>query len=203
MPVGSRQITRSTFAVILTNMVSGEPVMAESGQTPVIYRHSVMLRVLHWVNALCLFILLLSGLQIFNAHPTLYWGMTSEPEAAVLQIATARAADGSIVGVTRVFGEEFHTTGLLGRSKGTDGRPENRAFPQWATIPSDRWLAMGRRWHFFFAWLLVLNGLLYVGYALVSRHFTRDLLPTGSDWRGIGRSIIDHVRLRHATGADA
>ena len=32
-----------------------------------------------------------------------------------------------------------------------------RAFPRWATLPSWRDLALGRRWHFFFAWLFVAN----------------------------------------------
>ena len=38
----------------------------------VIYRHSIATRILHWLNALCVFVVLLSGLQIFNAHPRLY-----------------------------------------------------------------------------------------------------------------------------------
>jgi thiosulfate reductase cytochrome b subunit len=42
--------------------------------TDVIYRHSIASRVLHWLNALCVFIVLMSGLQILNAHPRLYWG---------------------------------------------------------------------------------------------------------------------------------
>ena len=46
----------------------------------IVYRHSLAVRATHWVNALCLVILLLSGLQIFNAHPTLYFGSTSEPD---------------------------------------------------------------------------------------------------------------------------
>jgi cytochrome b subunit of formate dehydrogenase len=35
----------------------------------VIYRHSLVVRVTHWINALCFALLLMSGLQIFNAHP--------------------------------------------------------------------------------------------------------------------------------------
>ena len=31
-------------------------------------------RITHWINVLCLSLLLMSGLQIFNAHPSLYWG---------------------------------------------------------------------------------------------------------------------------------
>ena len=73
-------------------------------------------------------------------------------------------------------------------------------FPSWLTIPGSQWLAMARRWHFFFAWLLVVNGIAFVTYSTVSRHLHRDLVPTGQDWRSIGRSIIDHLRFRHPTG---
>ena len=36
-----------------------------------IYRHTIATRVLHWVNALCVFLVLMSGLQILSAHPGL------------------------------------------------------------------------------------------------------------------------------------
>ena len=58
----------------------------------------------------------------------------------------------------------------------------------------------GRRWHFFFAWLLVINGVTFVTYSIVSGHVRRDLLPTSQDLRSIGRSIVDHLRFRHPTG---
>jgi Ni/Fe-hydrogenase b-type cytochrome subunit len=38
------------------------------------YRHRVPTRIWHWVNALTVFVMLMSGLMIFNAHPHLYWG---------------------------------------------------------------------------------------------------------------------------------
>jgi thiosulfate reductase cytochrome b subunit len=41
------------------------------------YRHKLAVRVMHWVNVLSVFILLMSGLRIFNAHPALYWGKSS------------------------------------------------------------------------------------------------------------------------------
>ena len=37
---------------------------------------------------------------------------------------------------------------------------------------------MARSWHFFFAWVFVVNGLCYIAYSLWSRHLARDLLPT-------------------------
>lgn len=42
-----------------------------------VYRHPLAVRVWHWLNALCLLVLLTSGLQILNAHPALYWGRVS------------------------------------------------------------------------------------------------------------------------------
>lgn len=40
----------------------------------IVYRHRVATRVWHWVNAIALIVLLMSGLGIFAAHPRLYWG---------------------------------------------------------------------------------------------------------------------------------
>ena len=37
-------------------------------------RHRLSTRLWHWANALALFIMLMSGMMIFNAHPHLYWG---------------------------------------------------------------------------------------------------------------------------------
>lgn len=37
-------------------------------------RHALSTRVWHWLNALCLAVLFMSGLNISNAHPQLYWG---------------------------------------------------------------------------------------------------------------------------------
>jgi Ni/Fe-hydrogenase b-type cytochrome subunit len=39
-----------------------------------IYRHALSTRIWHWVNAVSVFIMIGSGLMIFNAHPHLYWG---------------------------------------------------------------------------------------------------------------------------------
>lgn len=41
----------------------------------IVYRHTRAVRLTHWVNALTVSLLLMSGLQILNAHPRLYWGL--------------------------------------------------------------------------------------------------------------------------------
>lgn len=168
-----------------------------------IYRHTVMVRITHWVNALCLLVLLMSGLQIFNAHPTLYFGSTSEPARAVLSMDTVQREDGSYAGVTTIGSRSFDTTGVLGLSRGSDGELEGRGFPSWITLPSYRDLSTGRRWHFFFAWLFVLNGLAYLLYSALSGHVRRDLAPTRSQLGHIGQSIWDHLRFRFPKGEEA
>ncbi|MEW6683708.1 MAG: cytochrome b/b6 domain-containing protein [Nitrospirota bacterium] len=161
-----------------------------------VYRHSLPIRLGHWINVLCLPILIMSGFQIFNAHPALYWGDRSDPEQAVLSMRAVR--DGELRGITTILGREFDTTGLFGVSEDGSGEIRRRGFPSWLTLPSSQWLAMGRRWHLFFAWLFVLNGVIFVAYALLSRHLTKDLLPRWRDLRGLGRSLKDHVLFRHA-----
>ncbi|NDP47054.1 MAG: hypothetical protein GZ085_01435 [Sulfuriferula multivorans] len=167
-------------------------------------RHTLAIRVMHWINVIAFILLLMSGLQIFNAHPALNWGKSSyNGQAPLLQMGALRDTQGQLVGVTQIFGHTFDTTGVLGVSADANGLPSARGFPAWITVPGAQWLSMGRRWHFFFAWLLVINGVAYLLYALASRHLTRDLTPTRRDWRSLGQSIKDHVRFRHPRGDEA
>ena len=135
-------------------------------QREVIHRHALIVRVTHWINLLCITVLLMSGFQIFNAHRALYWG-----------------------------------------KKGADFDPHwfalPHGFPHWATIPSWQDLAAGRTWHFAFAWIFVIDGLIYLLFGLISGHFRRDFLPTGAQIRGIGRTTLDHLRLRFPKGEEA
>lgn len=163
-----------------------------------IYRHRLPVRISHWLNVPCLIILIMSGLQIFNAHPALYWDDRSDRDQPLLSIRPMKTESGEMRGITTIMGYKFDTTGVLGYSNGS-----RRAFPAWATVPSAKFLAMGRQWHLFFAWLLVINGLFFTAYALISRHVTRDLAPTGKDLRGIGKAVKDHLVFRHPTGEEA
>ena len=171
---------------------------AVASVTERIYRHRLPVRISHWLNVPCLIILIMSGLQIFNAHPALYWGDRSDRDQPLFSIRPVKTESGEMRGITTVLGYTFDTTGVLGYSDGS-----RRAFPEWATIPSAKVLAMGRQWHLFFAWLLVINGVFFTAYALISRHVTRDLVPSGKDLRGIGKAVKDHMVLRHPTGEEA
>ncbi|MCU0903255.1 MAG: cytochrome b/b6 domain-containing protein [Tabrizicola sp.] len=164
---------------------------------PLIYRQRLITRLTHWIWAVSLFFLVLTGLQIFNAHPILHIGKESgfEYDNAILEIGAVEA-DGALRGVTRVFGSEFDTTGFLGVSNG-----EVRAFPAALTIPSYQSLATGRVIHFFFAWMLVITLAVWLVASAANGHL-RQLIPGLADLRALPRDIADHARLRfHHTGA--
>jgi thiosulfate reductase cytochrome b subunit len=129
----------------------------------VVYRHRLLVRVTHWVNALALILLLMSGLNIFNAHPALYWGHSSH-------FTTPLAA--------------FEVPWIF-------------------TLPGFRALAIARHWHFFFAWVLVLNAAVYVASGFATRHVQRDLWAPVRDLKTLPHEILDHLRLRFPTGEAA
>jgi thiosulfate reductase cytochrome b subunit len=166
--------------------------MATTGEKgPLIYRQRIWTRATHWVWAVCLFFLLLTGLQIFNAHPSLHIGKEAgfDYDNAFLEIGSRQVGD-EVRGVTNLFGAEFDTTGFLGASGG-----EARAFPAALTIPSYQSLATGRVIHFFFAWLLVGTLAIWLVASALNGHL-RQLFISGRDLRALPRDIADHARLR-------
>ncbi len=133
-----------------------------------VYRHTRVTRVTHWINVVCLTLLLMSGLQILNAHPMLYWGQ---------------------------YGANADTPWLA----------FGNGVPGWLTVPHYQDLATGRRWHFFFAWSFVINGLVYLAVGLVNGHLAHDIAPRRSELtvRHLAKDIGDHLRLRLPKGEEA
>ncbi len=163
-------------------------------------RHRLSTRIWHWVNVVTVFVMLMSGLMIFNAHPRLYWGQYgANPDPAWLQIG---AAEGR--GYLRIGETSFDTTGVLGLQT-VDGREQRVAFPGWATIPSTYNLALSRRWHLTFAWVFALGIVAYGLISIANGHLRRDLLPTGEEIRpqSLWRDIKHHATLNFPKGEAA
>ncbi len=155
-------------------MVSDPVIEAGAPQGgDLVRRHRLSTRLWHWINAITLLVMLMSGLMILNAHPRLYWGeYGANPDRAWLEFP-----------------------------EGTDGR----AFPGWATIPTDYSLADARIWHLAFAWVLGIGLVAYLAWSLANRHLWRDLRITRDEARPshIWHDIAQHARLRFPTGAAA
>jgi thiosulfate reductase cytochrome b subunit len=202
--VVARQMTLSEQSAV-SELGTAAGVQAVPALREVIYRHTVAVRATHWINLLCLTLLLMSGLTVFNYHPALYWGnygYRGVPSfisiSGMIDPATEQP-----VGVTRIGSYSFDTTGVLGVTYDSDGRPLPRAFPGWATLGDD--LALARDCHFLMAWLLVANGAIYLVFGVFTGHFRRDLAPAADQLRPrhILSDIWDHVRLRHPRGEAA
>lgn len=173
----------------------------------VIHRHALAVRLTHWVNLLCVTLLLMSGLQILNYHPALYWGnygYRGVPSVASIG-SEINPASGAPVGVTRIAGARFVTTGVFGVSFEAEHGLVRRAFPAWLTLPGEPNLALARDWHFLVAWLFVLNGAVYLLFGLFSGHLRHDLAPARDQLRPrhILFDVWDHIRLRVPRGEAA
>ncbi len=101
--------------------------------------HPLTVRVTHWINALAIAVMIMSGWRIYNASPLFRF-----------------------------------------------------SFPDSLTLGG--WLAGALQWHFAAMWLLVLNGLVYVTYGVVSGHFRRKLLPVSPS--AVLHDVLEAVRGR-------
>ncbi|WP_336973772.1 cytochrome b/b6 domain-containing protein [Sphingobium aromaticiconvertens] len=161
-----------------------------------IYLQRRPVRLWHWLNAFSVIVMLMSGLMIFNAHPMLYWGQYGANQDPPWLVIGANEGAGFL----KIGGVTIPTTGVLGISGDNE-----LAFPALVTIPSSYDLAAARQWHFAFAWLLVVPGLLFWIWGLASRHVQRDLAPTGQELRPrhIWQDVKNHARLRFPRGEAA
>ena len=101
--------------------------------------HPLLVRIAHWVNALAILVMLLSGWKIYNASPL------------------------------------FDFT-----------------FPDALTLGG--WLAGALQWHFAAMWLLVLNGMIYLAYGIVTGHLWRRMFPIAPG--AIVRDVASALRGR-------
>lgn len=121
-------------------------------------RHSRLVRITHWINALSFLLLVPSGIAILFAHPEFYWGEV-----------------------------------------GYFGDPAALTLPLEPNMDHTAW---GRGMHFLFAWVLVLNGIVYLLGGLFSGHFRRQMLPTLAQLRPshVWHEIVEHARFVRPTG---
>jgi Ni/Fe-hydrogenase b-type cytochrome subunit len=168
-------------------------------ETPVagqrVYRHSIVARTTHWLWALALLVLVMSGLQIFNAAPYLDASDKSDPARRVLSFDAPKTTDGRQLGTTTVFGHTFNTTNVLGYTDDGQGGEEARAFPGALTLPATQDLADGRVWHFFFGWVLVLSLVTYLIVGAVRKDL-RELILRPSDLPKLLPMQLYYLRLR-------
>ena len=62
-----------------------------------------------------------------------------------------------------------------------------------------------RSLHFEAAWVMVVTGLVYVIFGLLTGHFRKNLFPAGADlsWRTLSREFMDHLRFKRPGEGEA
>lgn len=166
-------------------------VKKDMEQRKTVYRHSAATRATHWLFFLAFLALVSSGLQIFNAAPFLDASDKTDPHHRVLSIEAPHEGAGAVT----IFGRSFNTTGWLGWTDDGLGGRGPRAFPGWITIPAYQDLADGRRWHLFFAWIMIVSGIVYLAWAL-ARGDLAQLLLRPSDVPKLLPMQLYYLRLR-------
>ena len=168
-----------------------------------IFRHRISTRLWHWINVIAFFMMVMSGLMIFNAHPRLYWGKYG----ANFDYAWLEISSHDERGYLRIGSEDCRHDGRA-RHLGQSGRPScgRPHFPAGRRSRRTYNLADGRLWHLFFAWVLAIG--------LVAYLFDQHLEPASSEVRSrrrgeelrpshLWQDIKDHARLRFPTGEAA
>jgi thiosulfate reductase cytochrome b subunit len=174
--------------------------------TEVVYRHRLPVRLWHWVNALCVLVLLLSGLQIFNWHPALYLGDDGhEGLPTLLSVRISNPWTPHPTSVLQIGRFELDTTGVLGLPHDTEWGVRSFTIPLRMVFPPSTELGLARGWHFLMAWVLVINAVIYVLYGFASGHFFRNFLPTREQLRPkpVVGELWNHLRLHRHRGQEA
>ena len=121
------------------------PTATQVERTTII-RHSLLVRITHWLIFLAFVALLVTGIEILISHPRFYWGEVGN------------------VNTHPIF--TFHIP------SSRDTVPTGYGY----VLPDQN--GWSRYLHFQAAWLLVLCGLVYLGYLIFTGHLSKHLFPT-------------------------
>ncbi len=142
--------------------------------------HAPWVRASHWIIAISVMTLMLSGFVILMAHPRLYWGAVgNDLTPALLELP-----------ISRNYWHRGWTTSVAFFPGGGSPVTAERTYD---IFNQNGW---ARSLHFLAAWFLVLTGSCYALTAFISGHFWRDLRPRAVELtpRRLWGSLRSHTR---------
>src|SRR5579872_3710752 len=86
--MATSESVRQPLTPSLPSSISSVPVTTATS------RHSVLVRITHWITTLCFLALLITGIEIVISHPRFYWGETGNiltPTLFKIPIPSSRA----------------------------------------------------------------------------------------------------------------
>lgn len=155
--------------------------MANSQSSPGLKkRHSLWVRITHWVGTVAFLLLVFTGAEILMVHPRLYWGeVGNDLTPAFLELPISRNY--------KHGGYEKRTAFFNDKTSPVSAVRTYEIFNQ------NGW---GRSLHFLSAWILVVTGLFYLIAAIFSGHMHRQLLPGNISSKSFFQDVKDHLVKR-------
>ena len=167
------------------------------------YRHPLPVRLWHWLNALTIVVLLLTGLLLFDIHPRLYWGDDGHVGMPAFFSIAATDRNAPVLHTELQIGSHrWDVSGVLGLAVDDGfGAKDFLVVP----APADWDFGATRGWHFLFAWVLVICSILYVIYLFTSGRLAARWWPERGELglRSVANEFWQHLRLRRAHGKAA
>jgi thiosulfate reductase cytochrome b subunit len=136
----------------MTETVHPRPARRAAASPAAKRLHPLPLRIMHWINAIAIIIMIMSGIKIYDDSPIFGWLFFSSPIT---------------LGGDPPIAYRFHANG------GASG---------------------ALQWHFLGMWILVVNGLAYLTYGIVTGRLRRKLLPIRP--RDVIATIRDAMRFQ-------
>jgi len=154
---------------------------SEPADTVSLPRHRGWVRTTHWIIALAVLTLMLSGVTILMAHPRLYWGAAGNDLTQPL-LALPIGPNGG--------GAKFgNLTPFAGQAPGVF--TANRLAEPWN---QNGW---ARSLHFLAAWFFLAGLFVYLVLALLTGHARRNVVPRRADLsrQSLSADVRAHLRL--------
>lgn len=166
-------------------------IAMRSGRTRhlLIYRHSRIVRLCHWINAVAFLWLAMTGLIMAENQPQFAWGNVVSPMTT--------SSFTIPVFVPWYHGQDY---GVNSVSFG----PAIDRFLNWLN-PYLGQQGIPYQHHMMMAWILVLNGGVYISHGFLSGRFAALMRPSRRDWdmRAIWYDLRRHVTLQFPKGDEA
>jgi len=140
-------------------------------------RHSLWVRLTHWIGTVAFLLLVITGFEILMVHPRLYWGeVGNDLTPAFLELP-----------VSRNYKHEGYEKRI---AFFTSKESPVSAVRTYDIFNENGW---GRSLHFLSAWILVVTGLCYLIAAIFSGHLNRQLLPKKISYGSFSPDVKDHL----------
>lgn len=152
-------------------------------------RHKVWVRISHWIITISFLSLAYTGVVILMCHPRLYWGdVGNDLTPALFELPISRNYQHGGWEKSVAFFNEAGSPVTASRT--------------YDIFNKNGW---GRSLHFLSAWFLVITGVVYLVFGILTGHFRSRLVPKRDEFslRVLLNEIVAHLRMHLPSAANS